>query len=306
MSEPTESKPKLERWIESYLEERRRENVSVHTLRNYGIDLRQFLEYFTPVDGDPPVPEALDVLALREWLGSLYARGLDPVSTRRKLAAVRSFFKYLMREGVVAANIPRLLHTPKAAKRLPSVPSADDTNALIDQVGNNDLNRPYPARDLAIFEFLYGCGLRISELVGLDVQDVDRNDCWLRVRGKGKKEREVPYGRKAAAALEKYLEDRRPANHETAVFVNFRGARLTDRGVRGIVRFYAAMLSGDDSLHPHTLRHAYATHLLRDGADLRSIQELLGHSRLSTTQRYTQVSLAELMTVYDKSHPKAK
>jgi integrase/recombinase XerC len=218
---------------------------------------------------------------------------------------VRSFYKYLVREGVVSVNVAKLLRTPKAPKKLPAAPSAEDANRLIDGVGNNELDRPYPLRDLATFEFLYGCGLRVSELVGLNLDDVDRAERWIRVRGKGRKERQVPYGGKAAAALERFLECRAARPGERALFVNHRGGRLSDRAVRGIVKFYSRMLAGDDALHPHSLRHAYATHLLGDGADLRSIQELLGHARLSTTQRYTQVSLEGLMAVYDKAHPKA-
>jgi integrase/recombinase XerC len=168
------------------------------------------------------------------------------------------------------------------------------------------LERPFPTRDLAIFELLYGCGLRISELVGLNLEDFDFSERWVRVRGKGKKERQVPYAGKASDALDRYLELRKPATGgERAIFLNHRGGRLTDRGARGIVKFYARMITGDSSIHPHSLRHAYATHLLSDGADLRAIQELLGHARLSTTQKYTQVSVADLMAVYDKAHPKA-
>ncbi|MEZ5356235.1 MAG: tyrosine recombinase XerC [Bryobacteraceae bacterium] len=299
--------PGLGAWIERYLDERRRENVSANTLRNYASDLGQFLAYFTPRDGEPPAPSEIDTLALREWLGSLYDQRLATVSIRRKLAAVRSFFKFLLREGVVASNVPKLLRTPKTPKKLPVVPSAEQTNTLVDAIPGTDLHRPFPARDLAIFEFLYGCGLRVSELCGLNIDDMDRSEKWLRVRGKGRKERVVPYGSKAGAALDRYLarEDRTPAPDERAVFLNARGKRLTDRSVRSIVKFYATYLAGDNAMHPHTLRHAYATHLLAAGADLRSIQELLGHANLSTTQKYTQVALEDLMAVYDKAHPKA-
>ena len=193
-------------------------------------------------------------------------------------------------------------------KTLPEVMTAEQTNALVDGVAPaaDKFERPHPARDLAIFELLYGCGLRISELVGLNLEDFDFNERWIRVRGKGKKERQVPYAGKAAVALERYLALRQPdSRNARALFLNHRGGRLTDRGARGIVKFYAGMITGDSSIHPHSLRHAYATHLLSDGADLRAIQELLGHARLSTTQKYTQVSLADLMAVYDKAHPKA-
>jgi len=243
---------------------------------------------------------------LREWLTELYERGLNPISIRRKLAAVRSFFQFLLREGTVAANVARMLRTPKAPKRVPAVPTAEQTNALVDGVALDKFERPHPARDLALFELLYGCGLRISELVGLNLEDFDFSERWIRVRGKGRKERLVPYASKAAAAVAKYVSARTAQPQERAVFLNHRGTRLSDRGARGIVKFYARMIAGDASIHPHSLRHAYATHLLSDGADLRAIQELLGHARLATTQKYTQVSLTDLMAVYDKAHPKAR
>jgi integrase/recombinase XerC len=172
-------------------------------------------------------------------------------------------------------------------------------------VGADRLERSQPARDRAIFEFLYGCGIRASELVGLNLEDIDASERWIRVRGKGKKERQVPYASKAAAALDRYLAERRPAPEERAVFLNHRGRRITARGVSGIVKLYGVLINGDSSVHPHGFRHAYATHLLADGANLRAIQELLGHARLSTTQKYTQVSLTSLMAVYDRAHPKA-
>ena len=296
--------------IQRYLGELGRQNASPHTLRNYASDLAQFLEYFSPPGTDPPAPSALDAAALREWLTNLYDRRLDPISIRRKLAAVRSFFQFLLREGAVAANVARMMRTPKAPKRVPAVPTAEQTNALVDGVAafslRDGFERPHPERDLALFELLYGCGLRISELVGLNLEDFDFSERWIRVRGKGRKERLVPYATKAAAALAKYVSARMAKPRERAVFLNHRGERLSDRGARDIVKFYARMISGDASIHPHSLRHAYATHLLSDGADLRAIQELLGHARLATTQKYTQVSLTDLMAVYDKAHPKAR
>jgi integrase/recombinase XerC len=187
---------------------------------------------------------------------------------------------------------------------LPEVPNAETTNALVDGVEGKDLARPHPARDRLLMELLYGCGLRISEAVGLNLEDFDRTEQWIRVRGKGRKERQVPFGSKAAEALENWLAERKSASN--ALFLNHRGARLSDRGARNIVKFYATYVTGDSSIHPHTLRHAFATHLLGDGADLRSIQELLGHARLSTTQKYTQISLEQLVRVYDSAHPRAK
>ena len=293
--------PELGAQIELFLAELKRANASPHTLRNYASDLGQFLDYFTIQE--KVMVEEIDLLAIREWLGHLYAERLTAVSMRRKLASVRSLFKFMLREGVIATNVARLVRTPKAPKSLPVVMTAEQTNTLVDGVAADKLERPYPARDLAIFELLYGCGLRVSELVGLNLEDFDFGDRWIRVRGKGRKERQVPFGAKAANALDRYLATRSSADR--AVFLNHRGVRLTDRGARGIVKFYARMITGDSSIHPHSLRHAYATHLLSDGADLRAIQELLGHSQLSTTQKYTQVSLTDLLAVYDKSHPKA-
>jgi integrase/recombinase XerC len=300
--------PELSAHIQQYLDELRRQNVSEHTLRNYASDLDQFLAYFTIPGKPPPTPSQFDVLAMREWLGHLYKQRLTAVSMRRKLAAVRSFFKYLMRESVVLTNVARLVRTPKAPKSLPSVMTAEQTNTLVDGIAGtaDKMERPYPARDLAIFELLYGCGLRISELAGLNLDDFDFGERWIRVRGKGRKERQVPFATKAAEALDRYRAVRSPAQpRERALFLNHRGQRLTARGAHGIVKFYATKMMPDLSIHPHSLRHAYATHLLSDGADLRAIQELLGHAQLSTTQKYTQVSLTDLMAVYDKAHPKA-
>ncbi len=283
--------------VARYLAELSRQNASLHTIRNYAADFDQFLEKFST----PP-----DVLQLRQWLGDLYDRGLSVVTIRRKLAAVRSLYRFMLREGTIATNPARLVRTPKAPKKVPIVPTAEQTNRLVDAVAADTMDRPHPERDLLIFELLYGCGLRISELAGLNLDDFDRAEQWIRVRGKGKKERQVPYGSKAAAALERYLSVRPVAREERALLLNHHKTRLSDRGLRKIVTFYARMVAGDASLHPHSLRHAFATHLLADGADLRAIQELLGHARLATTQKYTQVSLTDLMAVYDRAHPKAR
>ena len=291
--------------IARYLDELKRNNVSPHTLAAYGSDLSQFLEYFSPPGAEPPGPGSFDTWQIREWLGSLYRDKLTAVSMRRKLAALRAFFRFLAREGTIAINPARLVRTPKAPVRLPNVMTEEQVNGLLDRVTSGKLDRPHPSRDVAIFEFLYGCGLRVSELVGLDLEDIDRNERWLRVRGKGRKERQVPYGAKAEAALERYLPERKAKPREVALFVNHRGGRLTARGASLIVKLYSTLLAGDSSVHPHSFRHAYATHLLADGADLRAIQELLGHARLSTTQKYTQVSLNDLIAVSDRAHPKA-
>ena len=291
--------------IERYIEELARAGASPNTVAAYAADLRQFLEFLSPPEMAPPEPPDVDLLMLREWLAALYRMKLAAVTIRRKLAAVRGLFRFLLREGVVRVNIGRLVRTPKAPQKLPEVMTPDQVNTLIDGVAADKLERPFPARDRAIFELLYGCGIRVSELAGLNLEDVDRTERWLRVRGKGRKERQVPLPGQAAAALERYLGQRPVTREERSVFLNHRDQRLTARGIRGIVKLYATLISGDPSIHPHSFRHAYATHLLADGADLRSIQELLGHARLSTTQKYTQVSLTDLMAVYDKAHPKA-
>ena len=291
--------------IDLYLQELARGGASPHTLDAYGTDLKQLLEFLAPPETEPPEPAAIDLLLLRQWLAWLYRQELTAVSIRRKLAAVRGWFAFLLREGVVKVNTARLLRTPKAPQKLPEVMTAEQANRLVDAVATGKLERPYPARDRAIFEVLYGCGLRVSELTGLNLEDIDRAEGWLRVRGKGKKERQTPLPGKAAEALERYLAERPVVRGEPAVFLSFRGRRLTRVSVERIVKLYATCLAQDPALHPHSFRHAYATHLLADGADLRAIQELLGHARLSTTQKYTQVSLTDLMAVYDKAHPKA-
>ncbi|MBV9761502.1 MAG: tyrosine recombinase XerC [Acidobacteriaceae bacterium] len=286
--------------IAKYLAELERRGASKHTLRNYGSDLEQFAGYFELPNETAPELEGLDLALLREWLAGLYDQGLTVVSIRRKIAAVRAMFKFLLQEGIVPNNPASRLRTPKTRQRLPEVMSAEKTNHLID--GAEQFSKE---RDIAFLELLYGCGIRVSELVGIDLEDIDLQAGWLRVRGKGNKEREVPIAGRAAEAVERYLAVRETKPGERALFLNSRGGRLGDRQVRRLVKQYALLVTGDSTVHPHSFRHAYATHLLSDGADLRSIQELLGHARLSTTQKYTQVSLKDLMAVYDRAHPKA-
>lgn len=297
----------LQSAIDAFLAERARNNDSPHTLKSYGADLREFIHYFSPAGTAPPPPSSLDMLTLREWLAHLYDRDQKPATIRRKLASLRALFSYLSREKQIEQDPARLLRLPKMPKTLPIVPNAEVTNALVDGVSRQDLMQPHPQRDRVLLELLYGCGLRVSEAVGLNLEDFDHSERWILIRGKGRKERQVPYGLKAADALNEYLALRAPSSAPVqSLFLNHKGGRLTDRGARNIVRFYATHVSGDSSIHPHTLRHAFATHLLSDGADLRSIQELLGHARLSTTQKYTQVSLPDLMRIYDDAHPKAQ
>ncbi len=300
-------------------------NCSEHTLRNYASDLDQFAGFLEDqvkagcLDagaGGQPEVEGLTHLHIRSFLGELYAARLKSSSIGRKLAAVRSLFRFLGREGMVRDNPARLVSSPKQAKMLPSVPTADELNGLLDAMPGDEAL--LPARDRAILELLYGCGIRVAELVGMNLESVDRRGGFIRVRGKGKKERLVPLGSKADQALGRYLERREgsfpaapPADNARGglaaapLFLNRRGGRLTTRSVGRLVKRYALLLGADTGLHPHSFRHAFATHLLSDGADLRAIQELLGHARLSTTQKYTQVSIKQLMDVYDRCHPKA-
>ena len=298
--------PTIRESIVKYLAELTRRGASPHTLRNYGSDLEQFAAYFETPGAPIPQLEDLDLALLREWLGGLYDHKLSVVTVRRKLAAIRAVFKFSMQEGVIAKNPATRLRTPKVRPRIPEVMSAEKTNNLIDSVDSGDVvEMPDKERDVAFLELLYGCGIRVSELVGINLQDIDLHTGWLRVRGKGNKERQVPIAARAVDAVNAYLEKRTAPLAERALFLNSRGARLGDRQVRRLVKLYAILVAGDSTVHPHSFRHAYATHLLSDGADLRSIQELLGHVHLSTTQKYTQVSLKDLQLVYDRSHPKA-
>jgi integrase/recombinase XerC len=290
--------PTLRESSAKYLAELTRRGSSVHTLRNYAADLEQFAAYF---DRTPIEISDLDLDLLREWLADLYDQELAVPTIRRKMSAVRALFKFLRQEGLIQTNAAARLRIPKAPQKLPDVMTAEKTNNLLDAVAE----QPEKERDIAILELLYGCGIRVSELVGTDLGDLSLHDGWLRVRGKGNKERQVPVTERARAAVTRYLEIRHTRPEQTALFLNSRSNRLGDRQVRRLVKLYALLITGDSTVHPHSFRHAYATHLLSDGADLRAIQELLGHARLSTTQKYTQVSLKDLQTVYDRAHPKA-
>ena len=300
-------------------------NASPHTLRSYETDLTQFVAFLSPPGLEPPPLQEITHLLIREFVASLHDHNLEKTSIARKLAAVRSFFKFAVREGLVQRNPARMIATPKLPKRIPSVLSAEDLNTFLDAVvaapagaSNRSKRRPgedarlLVRRDRAILEMLYASGLRVSELTGMNLADMDRKELMLRVRGKGRKERIVPYGGKAQQALEAYeplrAEILRKAGSRgdyQAVFLNHFGTRLTPRSVARIVKKYARLANINWDLHPHSLRHAFATHLLADGADLRAIQELLGHSSLSTTQRYTHASIRQLLEVYDKAHPRA-
>jgi integrase/recombinase XerC len=308
-------------------------NASPETVDDYGRDVRLFQEFLTP-PGAPTLPLAeVDHRVIREFMSWLYDRKLQKVTVARKLSALRTFFKFCVREKYVRMNPAALVSTPKLPKLVPRVQTAEEINNFLDGLPGGAAARKAPTRrrngknkspkanataelmprrDRAMLELLYACGLRVSELVGLNLGSFDKVGQMLRVLGKGRKERVVPYGTKAQEAMEAYwpVRDRilgqaRGNPDAEAVFLNPWGGRLTDRAVRYILKKYCLLAGSNLDLHPHSLRHAFATHLLNDGADLRAIQELLGHASLSTTQRYTQTSIRQLMAVYDKSHPHA-
>lgn len=319
-------------------------NSSPHTILNYRRDLEQFVAYLSPPGTQPPRLKDITHHVIREFVGHLHEQKLEKSSIARKLAALRSFFKYCVREGFLKENPSRLVPTPKLPKRIPSVLSAEEMNDFLNQlvkIGPAETGGCIPKakhahttskgadakaahakdeevllrRDRALLELLYAAGLRVSELTGLNLEDIEQNEQILRVRGKGNKERIVPYGMKAQEALVKYWAlreelllrrvGRASESEANAVFLNYAGRRLTQRSVGRIVKKYVRLVNINWDLHPHSLRHAFATHLLADGADLRAIQELLGHQSLSTTQKYTHASIRQLMETYDKAHPHA-
>jgi integrase/recombinase XerC len=318
-------KQAIERFMQYLRYER---NSSPGTLREYRRNLQQFEAFLTP-PGEKTLPLGeIDHRIVREYISSLYDRRLEKASVALQLASLRSFFKFCIREKFARTNPASLVSTPKLAKRVPRVLTAEELNRFLDNLGSGapkksrrgraptlrseEESKLILKRDRAILELLYASGLRVSELAGLDLGDVDRRGQMLRVLGKGRKERVVPYGEKAQTALEAYwpVRDEILAHPRTkpdaeAVFLNHLGGRLTARSVHSIVKKYVRLANVNWDLHPHSLRHAFATHLLADGADLRAIQELLGHASLSTTQRYTQASIRQLMEVYDKAHPHA-
>ncbi len=270
-------------------------NVSVHTLRAYAKDLEEFLLFTDKKAKD------IDNLDIRSFLASLHHKKLKKSSISRKLATIRSFFKYLQREGLVKRNPAKLVASPKVQRTLPRFLTVDEAFLLMDAPQGDTFQS---ARDKAILELLYSSGLRVSELTALDINDFDIKESLVRVKGKGKKERILPVGSKSIEAIKNYLPERILLKKKSqALFLNNRGGRLTQRSVRRIVDKYGRMIAIKGNISPHALRHTFATHLLHGGADLRSIQELLGHSSLSTTQKYTHVDIAHLIEVYDKAHP---
>ncbi len=310
--------------IESYLEHLRGErDASAHTLRNYQADLAQFLTYLRERPGGDrePRPATVDELAVRGFLARLHGKKLARSSMARKLAALRSFFRFLCRRGVLSANPAELVRAPRLPVRTTPHLSVDETFQLLAAPTARLTAKAMPPRkhtetlvrrDRAILELFYASGLRIGELTGLSVDQVDLGQGLVRVRGKGRKERIVPVGRAALAALRGYLEVRGclqrqgDAAHPVPLFLNAQGGRLGPRGVSLIVLRHLVASGLGRKITTHGLRHSFATHLLDAGADLRVIQELLGHARLSTTQRYTHVGLDKVMEIYDRTHPRAK
>ncbi|HXK60145.1 MAG TPA: tyrosine recombinase XerC [Acidobacteriota bacterium] len=285
-------------------------NSSPHTLKNYRRDLEEFAAYLTRGNKEDIPLNQIDHISIRDFLGHLHQKGNQKTSISRKLAAIRSFLRFLYREDCITSNPARLVATPRLPQTTPRFLSVKEVETIL---AIPDTGTERGCRDLAILELLYGSGLRVGELVALDLADLSVTERLVKVRGKGKKERLVPFGSKAAEALRNYLAIRgnllrrmRTSREPQALFLNLRGGRLTARSVQRSLEGYIRQSSLLLEVHPHVFRHSFATHLLANGADLRSIQELLGHASLSTTQRYTHVSIEDLMRTYRKAHPKAK
>jgi integrase/recombinase XerC len=301
--------------IESFIDYlRSQKGYSDHTVKNYQLDLEHFLAFLvnkqesTGKKETAPELESIDFLVIREYLGRLYSQ-YKRTTIARKLSAIRSFFYFLERKGLLQSNPAADISSPKQGKYIPTHLPVDEMFRLLE---GPDRAKPLGLRDLAVLEVLYSCGIRVSELSGLNLSSIDSDQRLVKVLGKGKKERIVPIGRKALRAIEDYIEATRPLRKKTQrdpqdapLFINFRGGRLTNRSIGRIVKRYASQCGLMTEITPHSLRHTFATHLLDGGADLRSVQELLGHASLSTTQKYTHVSLEKLMEVYDKAHPRS-
>jgi integrase/recombinase XerC len=306
MKQAAKVSKEIQRGISKFLDSLRGErNASEHTLRAYRNELGRFAEYLGPGGRW----KEIDHITIRGFLSHLHGCGLSKVSVARGLAALRSMYKWLGREGIVAQNPAKLVSAPRLPKRLPRIPTMEEINGLL----NTEMpeSAAFPERDRAIFELLYGCGLRNSELVGTELNDIEEANGVILIRGKGKKQRYMPLEGAAAEALAAYREARQKVLNATRrktsrLFINHRGGPLTTRSVGRIVKKIAISRGLPPDMHPHTLRHAFGTHMLTEGADLRAIQELLGHERLATTQRYTQLSITHVMEVYDRTHPRAK
>jgi len=299
-----ESRTTVGKAVTDFLRHLGERNASPHTIKAYRRDLSLFAAYAGSREW-----KHIDHIAVRGFLSQLYSNGLEKTSVARALAAVRSLYRWLAREGVVEQNPAKLVATPKLPKKLPRVPTIEEMNSVID--GTMPEVAAFPQRDRLMLELLYGCGIRNSELTGINVDDIRLSAEAILIRGKGKKERYVPFGDSAKSALATYLPQRREVlaashEHSNALLINRRGGRLTTRSVGRIIKKIAVAKGLSPDVHPHTLRHAFGTHMLEEGADLRAIQELLGHERLATTQRYTQLSMKHVLQVYDQTHPRAK
>ena len=290
--------------VADYLRHLRERNASPHTMKAYARDLANFSAYAGSRGW-----KRIDHIAIRGFLSELYEKGLSKTSVARSLAAVRSLYRWLAQEGVVEQNPGKLVATPKLPRKLPRVPTIEEMNSVLD--GEMPETAAFPERDRLMLELLYGCGIRNSELTGINLEDIGMSAETILIRGKGKKERYVPFGESVKTALAAYLPVRQTVLAETrkrsaSLLINRRGGRLTTRSVGRIVKKIAVSKGLSPDVHPHTLRHAFGTHLLEEGADLRAIQELLGHARLATTERYTQLSMKHVLEVYDQTHPRAK
>jgi len=290
--------------VSDFLHHLRERNASPHTIKAYTGDLANFSAHIGSRGW-----KQIDHIAIRGFLSQLYEKGLGKTSVARSLAAVRSLYRWLAREGVVEQNPAKLVATPKLPKKLPRVPTIEEMNSVLD--GTMPETAAFPERDRLMLELLYGCGIRNSELTGINLDDIRLSAEAILIRGKGKKERYVPFGGAIKGALSIYLPARQALLAETkkntaALLLNQRGGRLTTRSVGRIIKKIAVAKGLSPDVHPHTLRHAFGTHMLEEGADLRAIQELLGHERLATTQRYTQLSMKHVLQVYDQTHPRAK
>ena len=290
--------------VVDFLRHLREKNSSQHTIKAYTGDLANFSAYAGSRNW-----KQIDHIAIRGFLSQLYEKGLGKTSVARSLAAVRSLYRWLAQEGEVDQNPAKLVATPKLPKKLPRVPTIEEMNFVLD--GQMPETASFPERDRLMLELLYGCGIRNSELTGINLDDIRLSAEAILIRGKGKKERYVPFGDSVKGALPPYLQVRQTLLSETrknsnALLINQRGGRLTTRSVGRIIKKIAVAKGLSPDVHPHTLRHAFGTHMLEEGADLRAIQELLGHERLATTQRYTQLSMKHVLQVYDRTHPRAK
>lgn len=294
----------VERATDDFIRHLRERNASAHTIKAYAGDLDVFVAYIGSRNW-----KDINHVAIRGFLSHLYDKGLSKTSVARALAAVRSLYRWLAQEGVVEQNPAKLVSTPRLPIKLPRVPTIEEVNSVLD--GTMPEIASFPERDRLLLELLYGCGIRNSELVGINVEDIRVSNEAILIGGKGKKERYVPFGESARDALGRYLPWRQQLlatlkKTTPALLLNQRGGRLTTRSVGRIVKRIAVAKGLSPDVHPHTLRHAFGTHMLEEGADLRAIQELLGHERLATTQRYTQLSVKHMMNVYDRTHPRAK